>query len=122
MTHTMRIAVPTKGTRGMSDMVSEVFAKAPTFTFVDVVDGEVNEVRVEENAALHLTQGVGPVVMKTLKDKGIEVILACEVGPGAKTLMDMSNISLVQVEPGTRVSKAVEMALRGSKPVESYAD
>lgn len=122
MTPTMRIAVPTKGTRGMSDMVSEVFAKAPTFTFVDVVDGEVNEVRVEENAALHLTQGVGPVVMKTLKDKGIEVILACEVGPGAKTLMDMSNISLVQVEPGTRVSKAVEMALRGSKPVESYAD
>lgn len=122
MTPTMRIAVPTKGTRGMSDVVSEVFAKAPTFTFVDVVDGKINDVRVEENASLHLTQGVGPVVMKTLKDKGIEVILACEVGPGAKTLMDMNNIGLVQVEPGTRVSEAVERALRGSKPVESYVD
>lgn len=122
MTPMTRIAVPTKGTRGMSDEVSEVFAKAPTFTFVDVVDGEVNEVRVEENAALHLTQGVGPVVMKILKDKGIEVILACEVGPGAKTLMDMSNIGLLKVEPGTKVSEAVERALRGSKPVESYAD
>ncbi len=122
MTPTMRIAVPTKGARGISDVVSEVFAKAPTFTFVDVVDGKINDVRVEENASLHLTQGVGPVVMKTLKDKGIEVILACEVGPGAKTLMDMSNIGLVQVEPGTRVSEAVERALRGSKPVESYVD
>lgn len=122
MTPTMRIAVPTKGTRGMNDVVSEVFAKAPTFTIVDVVDGKINDVRVEENASLHLTQGVGPVVMKTLKDKGIEVILACEVGPGAKTLMDMNNIGLVQVEPGTRVSEAVERALRGSEPVEPYID
>lgn len=122
MTHTMRIAVPTKGTRGMSDMVSEVFAKAPTFTFVDVVDGNIGDVRVEENAALHLTQGVGPVVMKTLKDKGIEMILACEVGPGAKTLMDLSNIGLVQVEPGTKVSEAVEQALRSPAIAESPID
>jgi predicted Fe-Mo cluster-binding NifX family protein len=122
MTPTMRIAVPTKSTRGMSDVVSEVFAKAPTFTFIDVVDGKIGDVRVEENAALHLTQGVGPVVMKTLKDKGIEMILACEVGPGAKTLMELSNIGLVQVEPGTKVSEAVEQALRGPAIAESPID
>ncbi|MDH5200205.1 MAG: NifB/NifX family molybdenum-iron cluster-binding protein [Candidatus Bathyarchaeota archaeon] len=122
MTPTMRIAVPTKGTRGMSDVVSEVFAKAPTFTFVDVVDGEVREVRVEENTALGLAQGVGPVVMKSLKDKGVEIILACEVGPGAKTLIELSSIVLVQVEPGTKVSEAVESALRESRSVQSYAD
>ena len=60
--------------------------------------------------------------MKSLKDKGIEIILACEVGPGAKTLMELSSIVLVLVKSETKVSEAVESALRGSRSAESYAD
>jgi predicted Fe-Mo cluster-binding NifX family protein len=122
MTPTMRIAVPTNGTRGMSDVVSEVFAKASTFTFIEVVDGKIGDVRVEENTALELKQGVGPVVMKDLKQMGVDVILAGEVGPGAKTLMELSGIKLVKVKPGTKVSEAVEQALRGTAIAESPID
>jgi predicted Fe-Mo cluster-binding NifX family protein len=47
----LRLAFPTKGDRGMSDVISDVFARAATFTLVDVVDGEVKNVKVEENTA-----------------------------------------------------------------------
>lgn len=111
MTERLRLAVPTKGTRGMRDSVSEVFAKAITFTIIDLVDGKVGEVMVEENKALGLTQGVGPVVMKNLRDKGVNIAIVGEVGPGARTLMELSGIRMIQVEPGLKVSKAVKQAL-----------
>jgi len=108
----MRLAVPTKGSRGMRDVVSDVFARAATFTIIDVVDGKVEEVRVEENAASGLEQGAGPVVARTLKEGGIDAVIAGELGPGATTLLEMGGIKVVRVSPGLRISKAVEKALK----------
>lgn len=41
----------------MEDRVSDVLGKAPTFTFVEIVDGVVRDVRVEENEASNLSHG-----------------------------------------------------------------
>jgi len=109
--NTFRLAVPTKGSRGMRDAVSEVFARAPTFTIIDIVDEKVREVRVEKNSAAALKQGTGPIVAKNLKDLGVEAVAAGELGPGAKTLLEMNGVRIVQVEPGIKVSKAVTEAL-----------
>lgn len=108
---TLRIAVPTKGSGGMRDMVSDVFARAATFTIIDVDEGEVKHVVVDENTASELKQGTGPIVAKNLKEKGVDVVIAGEVGPGAKTLLEMNNIRMIQIEPGVRVSEAVKTAL-----------
>ncbi len=104
----MLIAVPTQGTKGMKDTVSDIFAKAPTFTFVEIVDGKVKGVRVEENEASALKHGTGPIVMKSLKDRGVGLVIASEVGPGAKTLLELSEIRVFNVESGMRVSEAVD--------------
>ena len=96
----------------MRETVSNIFAKAPTFTFIDVVNGKIDKVTVEENTAAGLLQGTGPIVMKNLKDKGVDIVIAGEVGPGAKTLMEFSGIERIKVEPGLRVSKAVKKALK----------
>ena len=109
---TLRMAVPTNGDRGMKEVVSEVFSRTATFTFIDIVDGEVKEVRWEENKASALKQGAGPIVAKTLKEKGVDVVVASEFGPGAKTLLDMSGIKMVQVTPGVKVKEAVAEALK----------
>lgn len=109
---TLRLALPTKGDRGMKDVISDVFARAATFTFIDVVDGEVKEIRVEENKASGLKQGTGPIVAKTLTEKGVDVVVAGELGPGAKTLLDMSGIRMVRVAPGIKVKEAVTEALK----------
>ncbi|MGD2142770.1 MAG: NifB/NifX family molybdenum-iron cluster-binding protein [Candidatus Bathyarchaeota archaeon] len=112
MNERLRIAVPTEGTRGMKDEVSNIFAKAPAFTFIDIKDGKVESVKVEENSASALSQGVGPVVMNNMKDRGVDIVVAGQVGPGARTLMNMSGIRMVKVKKGTIVSEAVNQALR----------
>jgi predicted Fe-Mo cluster-binding NifX family protein len=117
----VRIAVPTKGDRGMKDMVSEVFARAATFTIIDMVEGEVKEVRVEENMASTLKHGTGPIVAKTLKERGVDVVVAGELGPGAKTLLDMSEIRTIRVAPGVKVKEALEKALKEFRTADSYA-
>ena len=68
--------------------------------------------KVEENAASGLSQGAGPILMKSLKDRGVDAVLAGDVGPGARTLMDISGIELIQVAPGTKVSAALGEALK----------
>ena len=107
MTPKELIAVPTEGDRGVRDRVSGIFAKAPFFTFVEVVDKQRGEISVQKNEASKLAQGTGPIVMKNLKDRGVDVILASDVGPGAKTMMEMSGIRLWKVEAGTKISKAI---------------
>lgn len=114
------IAVPTEGDRGMRDAVSNIFAKAPYFTFIEVIDGRKEQVTVEENKASSLSQGTGPIVMKGFKDRGVDIVLAGEVGPGARTLMDISAIRLFIVEPGTRVSEAIKQYI-DSHALESYS-
>jgi predicted Fe-Mo cluster-binding NifX family protein len=109
---TLKIAVPTKGNREMKDVISDVFSRAATFTFINVVEGEVKEVMVEENKASELKQGTGPIVAQTLKEKGVDVVVACEFGPGAKTLLDMSGIKMVRVASGAKVKEAVTEALK----------
>ncbi len=115
MTPKELIAVPTEGDRGIRDRVSGIFAKAPFFTFIEVIDKQRGEIIVQENDAAKLAQGTGPLVMKNLKDRGVDVVLAGEVGPGAKTLMEISGIRLWKIEAGTKVSEAV------SRYIESQA-
>lgn len=115
MTPKQLIAVPTEGDRGIRDRVSSIFAKAPFFTFVEVADSRRGEISVQENEASKLAQGTGPLVMKDLKDRGVDVVLAGEVGPGAKTLMEISGIRLWKIDAGTKVSEAV------SRYIESQA-
>ncbi|MGQ9680496.1 MAG: NifB/NifX family molybdenum-iron cluster-binding protein [Candidatus Bathyarchaeia archaeon] len=115
----LRLAVPSMGIKGMRDIVSSVFAKAPVFTIVDIVEGEVKEVRKEKNLVSHLKQGSGPIVAKNLRDLGVDAVVAGEMGPGARTLMELNRIKVVIVEPGIKVSDAVATAIKELKPSES---
>jgi len=118
---TLRLALPTKGDRGMRDVVSDVFARAAHFTIIDIVDGEVKEVRVEKNTASALKQGTGPIVAKNLTEKGVDVVVAGELGPGAATLLEMSGIRTIRVAPGVKVSKAVEKAIKEFRSARSLS-
>lgn len=118
---TVRLAVPTKGDRGMRDVVSDIFARAATFTIIDIADGEVKEVSVEKNAASVLKQGTGPLVARHLNEKGVNFIISGEIGPGAKTLLKMTGIGMILVAPGIKVKEAVEKALKELRTAEVYA-
>jgi predicted Fe-Mo cluster-binding NifX family protein len=107
----LRIALPTTGHRGVKDRVSQVFSRASTFTIVEIVDGETRSVEVLENEAAGLSQGAGPLAVRTLKDRGVDLVASGDLGPGASTLLETLGIEFISVEPGSRVSQALETAL-----------
>ena len=107
-----RIAVATKGRRGLEDTVSEVFGRSNIFTIVDVENGEIKGVKVIENPAVSYKHGAGPIVTKMLMDSRVNVVIAGELGPGVSVLLDQFNIRKITVKPGTQVAEAIREALR----------
>jgi predicted Fe-Mo cluster-binding NifX family protein len=109
----LKIAVPTKDNKGLEDVVSEVFAKAKTFTIVESEDGEIKNVRVIDNPAASYEYGSGPIVAKMLADLKVECVLVAEIGPGASELLEYHQIRKVLVKPNMKVSDAIREMLEG---------
>jgi len=107
----LRIAIATKGRGGLEDAVSNVFARANTFTIVDVEDNEIKNVKVIENPASSYLHGVGPIVVKMLVDLKVNLVVAPEFGPGASTLLEHHNIGKVSVKASTTVCEAIREVL-----------
>ncbi len=106
-----RLALPTKESGGMEDVISDVFGRAKTFTIIDIEGKEVKKVEVIQNPAASYKQGAGPIAVKTLTDKGINTIIAGEFGPGVSTLLEQFNVAMVEVKRGTRVTEAIKQFL-----------
>ena len=106
------IAIPTEGDKGLKDKVSNVFAKAPFFTLIRITNNMIEKVDIKKNKTSRYAQGTGPIVMKNLKDLGVDLILTGQIGPGAKTLIEISGIKFQKVDTGTRVSNAVKKYLK----------
>jgi len=111
----MKVVIPSCGGKGKRDKVSDVFAKAPYFTIIEVDGGKISGVEVKENEVSSLVQGAGPIVVKRLMDLGADVVITGDIGPGAKTLVEIGGLTLYVVEPDTKVSEAV------SRYIESIA-
>jgi len=104
----MKVVIPSCGGKGRRDKGSDVFAKAPYFTIVDVDGGRISGVEVKENEVSSLVQGAGPIVVKLFRDLKADALITGDIGPGAKTLIEISGLHLFKVEPGTKVSDAVQ--------------
>jgi len=103
----MKIAIPTDGEKGLKDTVSQVFARAPYFTIIDLDGKSPKVVEILENEAAKLTQGAGPIAASILKDKDVNMILSCEVGPGVKTILNLADIGIKKVTVGEKVRKVL---------------
>ena len=104
----VRVAIATEGERGLEDVVSNVFARAKTFTIVDMDRGKVKNSKIIKNPAVSYKCGAGPIVVKTLADLGVNKVVASEFGPGASTLLEQLSVAKVKVNAGSRVSEIIE--------------
>jgi predicted Fe-Mo cluster-binding NifX family protein len=112
----MKIAVPTKGDRGLRDRVADTFSRAPYFTLVTVDNGRIVSKKVIPNKASDLIQGAGPLAARTLKDNGVDVLLSGEVGPGATNILDAFGIIIGSATQDEKVGNAVEKYLGSTGP------
>ncbi|NHW00180.1 MAG: hypothetical protein HA496_11230 [Thaumarchaeota archaeon] len=104
----LRIAISTKGEKGLDDEVAEVFGRTNTITIVDIINGEVKNVQVLKNPAASFRFGAGPILVKTLIDMNVNVVVSGELGPSASELIEDHKMSKVIVKPGTPVKEAIK--------------
>jgi len=67
-----------------------------------------------KNRASEMSQGAGPVAARTLKENKVDVVLAGDIGPGARDILETIDIRVEKVEPGLRVKEALEKWVKGA--------
>ena len=107
----IRIAIATRGHKGLEDKLSKVYGKAKTFTLVDIEEGEVKNVKIVDNPGATYDQGSGPIASKTLAELKIDLVLASQLGPGALELLRCHKIDTIIVDVNSTIAEAIEEAL-----------
>jgi len=74
-----------------------------TFTIIDIEDGEVKNIEVLENPAKNMVHGRGPIVGKSLADRGVDIVITGKIGPGASTVLEQLGIKVIVTNPGQKV-------------------
>lgn len=116
----MKILVATQAQGGLEDLVSPVFGRAPTFTIVEVEDKKIKKVEVETNAAAGGFRGVGIQAAQFAASKGINAVMAGNIGPNTSMVLVQAGIEVITGFGGIKVKEAVENYLKGSSPTPTY--
>ena len=112
----MKILIPTQGKGGLEDVVSPVFARAPTFTLVEVENKEIKSTQVLENPSASAFGGAGIQAAQFAAEKGVNVIITGNIGPNASMVLQQTGIEVVSGYGGVRVKDAIDKYLKGSTP------
>jgi predicted Fe-Mo cluster-binding NifX family protein len=111
----VRVAIATKGYKGLDDELSDVLARSPTITIVDVNKKERSYSLVEiiKNKALRFRHGSGPIFADLLAEKKVELVVGPEIGMSVKELFGDLGIKFLKFKPRTKVKKIIESILEG---------
>ncbi|WP_029551061.1 NifB/NifX family molybdenum-iron cluster-binding protein [Thermococcus zilligii] len=104
--------VPTvKG--GLDDRVNPSFGRTPTFTIVDVENGEAVNVQVVPNPGYSQPGGAGVAAAHFVIDQGADVVIAGQFGPNSYGALQAAGVRMVSAPASMTVREAVEAFLRG---------
>ncbi len=104
----MRVAVATTQ-GGLEDVVSPIFGRCPTFTLVDVENGEVVSHEVVQNPYVSAMGGAGIQAAQLVISKGAQAILAGAFGPNASNVFSQGGVQTIPAQ-GTVEEKVLEFA------------
>ncbi|AMQ17917.1 NifB/NifX family molybdenum-iron cluster-binding protein [Thermococcus peptonophilus] len=108
----MRIIVSTI-TGGLDDRVNPAFGRTPTFTIVDVENGEIVNVQVVPNPGYSQPRGAGVTAAQFVIDQGADVVISSQFGPNSSGVLQAAGIKMVSAPATMTVREAVEAFLRG---------
>ncbi|NJE04794.1 dinitrogenase iron-molybdenum cofactor [Thermococcus sp. M36] len=108
----MRIIVSTIN-GGLDDRVNPAFGRTPTFTIVDVENGQITNVQVLPNPGYSQPRGAGVTAAQFTIDQGAEVIISGQFGPNSSGVLQAAGIRMVSAPANMTVREAVEAFLRG---------
>ncbi|ANF21796.1 NifB/NifX family molybdenum-iron cluster-binding protein [Thermococcus piezophilus] len=108
----MRIVISTIN-GGLDDRVNQAFGRTPSFTIVDVENGEITNVQVVQNPGYSQPRGAGVIAAQFCIDQGAEVVIAGQFGPNSYNVLQAAGIRMVSAPPTMTVKEAVEAFFRG---------
>ena len=97
---------------GLSDQVSPVFGRAPTFTVVTVEDGKVTGSQVVQNPYQAAASGAGIQAAQLVASHSPKAAFAGNFGPNVAGVLSQAGVELVPVS-GMTVEQAVKAYLAG---------
>ena len=112
----MKLCIPSMGTAGLEDYVSEHFGRAPSFTVVDMAE---NEVKIVQNTSEHF--GGQITVPELVAATGAEILLCGGIGPRAISAFEALGIEVYVGVQGT-VKDAVSAFQTGQLSEATDAD
>lgn len=92
----MKICVPTMGKDGMDDAICQHFGRAPTFTLIDLDNGDI---KVLQNVSEHMG-GTG-LPTEAILSEGVKVMIVGGLGPKAVTLFNQAGVEVFVGAAGT---------------------
>jgi predicted Fe-Mo cluster-binding NifX family protein len=112
----VRVLAPTNR-GGLDDVIAGAFARAPTFTIVEVgPNGEITDVQVIPNAAAQAARGAGIQAVQFIIDSGVDTVIAPQFGPNSFGGLQAAGIRMFTVPGPMTVREAINALLRGELP------
>ena len=108
-----RIVVATQGPGGLDDYVSPIFGRCPTYTIVDIENGKITKVSVQQNPAITSPMGAGIQAAQIVANLGANAVIAGNFGPNAFTALASLGIKVIAGTMGIKVRDAVEQYIAG---------
>lgn len=108
----VKIAIATEGFGGLNAQLASEYGRADTFTIVDIKDQNVRNVEVIVNPALNYDYGKGPIVSYTLINKGVTVIVAAGIGPGALEILKKHGVKVFILESKLSANDALNEVIQ----------
>jgi len=107
-----KVAVASKGSRGLKDEVSEVFGKTKVFTIIEIDEGKIKRVESVKNPAASYEYGAGPIAVKFLADLGVTFAVGSEFGVGVSAILEDKKIKAMKVPSGTKIEDVVNKIIK----------
>jgi len=105
----MKIAVPVLMQEGLHSKVSRHFSKAPYFLFIELENNHIKSWNLSENPAAGLEKKKGLKAAEFLKNQGVNVLIAGEIGEAPFHTLRDNFVKLLQMpEEVEDVEKVVE--------------
>ena len=108
-----RIAFATQGPGGLNDIVSPIFGRCPTYTIVEIDNGQVVNTKVIQNYAGGAIRGAGIQAAQIIASEGATTVVAGSFGPNASMALSSMGIRMIAGVSGITVQEAVDRYIKG---------
>lgn len=89
----MKIAISSSGDK-LDSKIADFFGRCPYFIIVETQADKVVNLETFENSAKDQPGGAGPAAVKLIAEKGVELVIANNIGPKASTVLQQFQITV----------------------------